>query len=219
MIFEAWRDVPGYEGRYAVSSIGRIWSYPKHTLRDGRFMRTPIHVNRNGYPVRRVTLRTATGRKSFCAVHRLVATAFHGEPPSSDSVIRHLNGDSLDNQAENLAWGTCQENSHDAVVHGTNRNARKTHCPKGHEYTLENTYVSHGGRSRACRTCIRERSARAKATRHAEMALRGPKPPPKRIRKPLSPEQRERKNRYLRDRRFAQRASVEHRPVDGEVGQ
>lgn len=41
--------------------------------------------------------------------------------------------------------------------------SRKTHCPQGHEYTPENTYLhktkdkqkSHGGRS--CKTCNRER--------------------------------------------------------------
>ncbi len=32
------------------------------------------------------------------------------------------------------------------------RNARKTHCPKGHEYTPENTYVNSRG-ARVCRIC------------------------------------------------------------------
>lgn len=35
------------------------------------------------------------------------------------------------------------------------RNNSKTHCPKGHEYTEENTYVSTKG-SRICRVCRRE---------------------------------------------------------------
>lgn len=35
------------------------------------------------------------------------------------------------------------------------RNARKTHCPAGHEYAPENTYVRLG--QRHCRTCHRER--------------------------------------------------------------
>jgi hypothetical protein len=34
-------------------------------------------------------------------------------------------------------------------------NARKTHCPKGHEYDEANTYVSPQGR-RLCRACHRE---------------------------------------------------------------
>jgi len=34
------------------------------------------------------------------------------------------------------------------------RNSLKTHCPKGHEYTPENTYIFKGGRR--CRACKRE---------------------------------------------------------------
>jgi hypothetical protein len=38
----------------------------------------------------------------------------------------------------------------------TRRNAEKTHCKYGHEFTPENTYRRpHGGRE--CRTCLRER--------------------------------------------------------------
>lgn len=36
------------------------------------------------------------------------------------------------------------------------RNARKTHCKRGHEFTPENTYVGRGGRKRQCRTCTLE---------------------------------------------------------------
>ncbi len=38
-------------------------------------------------------------------------------------------------------------------------NANKTHCPRGHEYNKENTYVwanSRGRKLRICRTCGRE---------------------------------------------------------------
>ena len=37
-------------------------------------------------------------------------------------------------------------------------NARKTHCPKGHEYSQENTRLSKAG-SRFCRACARDRAA------------------------------------------------------------
>ena len=38
-------------------------------------------------------------------------------------------------------------------------NARKTHCPTGHEYTLENTYLYGPHKTwRQCRTCIRIRN-------------------------------------------------------------
>jgi len=42
------------------------------------------------------------------------------------------------------------------------KNARRTQCPQGHEYTAENTYVAPPNKSnpngyRVCRTCMRER--------------------------------------------------------------
>lgn len=37
-------------------------------------------------------------------------------------------------------------------------NARKTHCPAGHELTEENTYRVHGGRGRQCKTCTKARA-------------------------------------------------------------
>ncbi len=37
-------------------------------------------------------------------------------------------------------------------------NARKTHCPQGHEYNNENTYINQG--YRYCKTCLRDRNRR-----------------------------------------------------------
>jgi hypothetical protein len=39
----------------------------------------------------------------------------------------------------------------------TSKNAKQTHCPQGHEYTEENTYVD-SKRRRHCRTCHRNRA-------------------------------------------------------------
>jgi len=35
---------------------------------------------------------------------------------------------------------------------------RVTHCPKGHEYTKENTYINPGNSGRTCRICNRKRA-------------------------------------------------------------
>jgi hypothetical protein len=46
---------------------------------------------------------------------------------------------------------------------------RRTHCPRGHEYTPENTsYTS--GTGRTCVICNRERNRRARARRNAALA-------------------------------------------------
>lgn len=54
------------------------------------------------------------------------------------------------------------ENSADRVSF----QAAKTHCPKGHEYTPENTGPA-GANGRRCRTCDRERVARRRAAQRA----------------------------------------------------
>lgn len=39
---------------------------------------------------------------------------------------------------------------------------KTTHCPKGHEYTEENSYVNPSSGYRQCKTCIKERQQREK---------------------------------------------------------
>ena len=102
-------------------------------------------------------------------VHVLVCETFHGPKPDSSLQVRHLNGMSFDNRAENLAWGTESENKFDMVRHGNHHNAIKTHCKRGHPFDDVNTYRSPGRPGiRACRSCVRERQRR----RQARLALK-----------------------------------------------
>lgn len=57
---------------------------------------------------------------------------------------------------DHLELVTPQENVIRAVETGLHYNAAKTHCPKGHPYNTENTYIWHNG-WRHCRVCDRER--------------------------------------------------------------
>lgn len=50
--------------------------------------------------------------------------------------------------------GTNKDNTADMIAKGRQHNQKKTHCNRGHEYTVENTRITiHGGRM--CRTCDR----------------------------------------------------------------
>jgi hypothetical protein len=109
---ETWRAVPGREGEYEVSDIGRVRSLPRERTRGG-VLKMPLSTR--GY--RRVNLR---GKAVH--VHQLVLEAFVGPKPAGLEA-RHLDDDRLNNLASNLAWGTRKENYDDAVRHGRHVNA------------------------------------------------------------------------------------------------
>ena len=106
---EIWKDIKGYEGKYQVSSEGRIWSISRQNVLK------PV-LQRNGYY--RVTLIAKNGKKINESVHRLVALMFI---PNEECLtqVDHINEDKSDNRVCNLRWVTAKENTN----HGT-RNER-----------------------------------------------------------------------------------------------
>lgn len=157
-----WRDIPGYEGRYQASDDGQIRSVHRTYLNSlGRRRVTPSRVlaganDKRGYLV--VALYKDATTRVTCRVHQCVCLAFHGLRPFPEAHVRHLDGNSYNNAAANLRWGTPSENQFDRLVHGTQHNANKTHCKQGHEFSPDNTihYVKPNGLGmRRCRTCTR----------------------------------------------------------------
>jgi len=63
-----------------------------------------------------------------------------------------------------LYLGSHTTNMRDAVARGRHFWANKTHCPQGHEYSVDNTYRSPDGR-RYCLECQRIRDRERKARR------------------------------------------------------
>ncbi|WP_186092288.1 HNH endonuclease [Burkholderia gladioli] len=104
---EQWRAVIGWP--YEVSDEGRMRS-----TRTGETLKP--YLNPCGYLY--VKLRCNGARKAF-RLHRLVATAFHGECPGPGFIAAHNDGDSLNNRAGNLRWATHHENMLDKRAHGT----------------------------------------------------------------------------------------------------
>lgn len=95
---EEWRDIPGYEGRYQASSLGRI--------RGPRGILHPFQ-NHDGYLINTAYVN---GGKLREGVHRLVAKAFVPNLENKPQ-INHINGIKTDNRPENLEWTTCSENN------------------------------------------------------------------------------------------------------------
>lgn len=95
-----FKPVVGYEASYLVSSCGVVIS----AIRQKPIAQRPTSTS----PYLRVNLWKNNKSKGF-GVHRLVAQAFCTNPYNKPEV-NHLNGDKLDNRAENLEWVTRSEN-------------------------------------------------------------------------------------------------------------
>lgn len=107
---------------------------------------------------------TSTGYGSFYAApgeyipaHRWAYTQSKGEIPKGMQ-LDHLCRNRSCVNPDHLEPVTVREN----LLRGntvTARNRAVTHCPAGHEYTPENTYVAPGSPgNRHCKTCIHSRS-------------------------------------------------------------
>ena len=103
---EDWRPIPGYEGLYAASNLGRIRSEERQKVRaNGRPMITRArflaqHPESKGYL--QVRLYSSTGEKDTYRVHRLVYQAFNG-PIDSIIQVDHKDSNILNNNKDNLA--------------------------------------------------------------------------------------------------------------------
>lgn len=103
------KPVQGYEGRYSVSDDGRVYSHV-----TGKFLRPKPHSA--GYLA--ISLSDGNGHITDALVHRLVCSAFHGEPDGDRSFVNHIDGNKKNNDPDNLEWCTRSENMRHAVRTG-----------------------------------------------------------------------------------------------------
>lgn len=118
---EEWKDIPGYEGMYQVSSFGKVKSldrdiamHPPQCRRNikGKIMKL---YTKDGY--KRVCI-AKNGKQRKYWVHRLVAMAFVPNPNNLPE-INHIDENPANNCVGNLEWCDRLRNIH----HGT-RTAR-----------------------------------------------------------------------------------------------
>ncbi len=111
---EIWKELPGYNGDYHISNLGRVKSFKKIPTK----ILIPNHDGRGYYYVRLVR----DGKSSDPKIHQLVAVAFLDHKPDGHSiVIDHINDDSLDNRACNLQLVSSRYNGHKRSINTTSK--------------------------------------------------------------------------------------------------
>lgn len=123
---EIWKDIPGYEGFYQASTLGRIKSVTRTVNRRGNTTRIVYErilitmsdgkgyqlVNLNKYNV-----------STTHTVHRLILSTFV-ENTENKPQVNHINGIKDDNKLINLEWSTVSENGLHAYKNGLQISAK-----------------------------------------------------------------------------------------------
>lgn len=121
------KDVAGYEGLYAVTSCGKVWSY-----RRKKFL-TPVATG-NGYL--RVGL-CKDGQIKLYMVHRLVADAYIPNPENLPQ-INHRDENKTNNCLQNLEWCDAKYNHNYGTINERISNSRKIPIL---QFTMEGKFV------------------------------------------------------------------------------
>lgn len=101
------KDIKNYEGLYAVTSCGRVWSYTHNRFLNPQSNGAYYQVN-----------LSKQGKTQHLFIHRLVAQAYLDNPDGLPQV-NHIDENKANNAVTNLEWCTVKENAN----HGT-RNSR-----------------------------------------------------------------------------------------------
>lgn len=95
------KDVKGYEGLYAVTSCGKVWSYYRN-----RFLKP--HKHNCGYLSVELS---KNGKRKVCLIHRLVAEAYIPNLAKLPQV-NHKDENKFNNCLNNLEFSSALYNNH-----------------------------------------------------------------------------------------------------------
>lgn len=118
---EKWKDIINYQGVYQISNLGRVRSLSR-TYKWG--VATCKIKEKILKPIIEKYARVGLCQNGKCklfSIHRLVAEAFI-ENPNNYKCVMHEDDNTLNNNVNNLKWGTHAMNSHDMKLKGTARN-------------------------------------------------------------------------------------------------
>lgn len=113
--YGTWKEVPGFDGDILASENGFVW---QREPRYGTWIHPrPGNLSAYGY------LKIKHAGKTY-NVHRLVCSAFHGNPHDKEMSVDHINRDKADNRASNLRWSTPSQQGSNKRNPATRRDAK-----------------------------------------------------------------------------------------------
>lgn len=141
---EIWKDIPGYEGLYRASNLGRIkrisflHGKSQKQIKKEKILK-PIR-NKNGYYY--ITL-SKNGSKQY-RLHRIILLTFLPTIDSYKLQVNHKNGNKNDNSLKNLEWVNCKQNIQHAFKNGLNcgrRNSQNKLSKKVYQYDMNGNKI------------------------------------------------------------------------------
>lgn len=145
---ELWRPVVGFEGRYEVSSHGRVRGLTRNTRTIGGGFNRVVHARIMNLSIERAGKNLVYHRVKLCdgkgggkrdSVSRLVAIAFLPNP-NNLPCVDHICGTDGGDGVWNLRWCTYKENSNFELAKNTSQRplaARRTPSTGSRDIGLE----------------------------------------------------------------------------------
>lgn len=106
---EVWKDIPGYEGQYQVSNLGRVKSVERTSSRGNHLPEKTLKTTRHWGGYDTVVLWKG-GKKRHFKVHRLVLGTFSPVEGMERLDCNHKDENKTNNRLDNLEWMTRKEN-------------------------------------------------------------------------------------------------------------
>jgi hypothetical protein len=93
MDLEEFVDIIGYEGIYKINKNGDIYSIKNKKIRKPKLHKGYYYIS-----------LSKNGKEKTCGIHRLIGIHFIPNDDINKKCVDHINGDSTNNNIENLRW-------------------------------------------------------------------------------------------------------------------